>query len=138
MFLRIYRGTVPSEYSEEQVPRNIPRDMFLGIFRGIFPSDICGSTVQDEGTSKQRSQAGEQYRLTKMGLLDRYWLNQSHSLSLSSLIFFFVVCLMFFFVVKFHVHVKMESRRLVVVVFCHGANRRERVEQVLCFVVLYL
>ncbi|CAN6816784.1 unnamed protein product [Brassica oleracea] len=27
--------------------------------------------------------------------------------------------------------VEMESRRLVLVVFCHGANRRERVEQVL-------
>ncbi|WZZ89832.1 hypothetical protein YC2023_118411 [Brassica napus] len=65
--------------------------------------DICGSTVQDEGTSKQRSQAREQYS------------NENDEL-----------------------FVKMESRRLVVVVFCHGANRRERVEQVLCFVVLYL
>ncbi|KAF3508486.1 hypothetical protein F2Q69_00006529 [Brassica cretica] len=34
MFLRIYRGTVPSEYSEERVPRNIPRKMSLGIIRG--------------------------------------------------------------------------------------------------------
>uniref|UniRef100_A0A0D3DA63 Uncharacterized protein n=1 Tax=Brassica oleracea var. oleracea TaxID=109376 RepID=A0A0D3DA63_BRAOL len=34
MFLRIYRGTVPSEYSEERVPRNIPRTMSLGIIRG--------------------------------------------------------------------------------------------------------
>ncbi|KAF3559245.1 hypothetical protein F2Q69_00013681 [Brassica cretica] len=30
----IYRGTVPSEYSEERVPRNIPRKMSLGIIRG--------------------------------------------------------------------------------------------------------
>ncbi|KAF3559194.1 hypothetical protein F2Q69_00011581 [Brassica cretica] len=34
MFLGIYRGTVPSEYSEERVPRNIPRKMSLGIIRG--------------------------------------------------------------------------------------------------------
>ncbi|KAF3488362.1 hypothetical protein F2Q69_00054743 [Brassica cretica] len=34
MFLRIYRGTVPSEYSKERVPRNIPRKMSLGIIRG--------------------------------------------------------------------------------------------------------
>ncbi|KAF3589653.1 hypothetical protein F2Q69_00030387 [Brassica cretica] len=33
-FPRIYRGTVPSEYSEERVPRNIPRKMSLGIIRG--------------------------------------------------------------------------------------------------------
>ncbi|KAF3561617.1 hypothetical protein DY000_02017125 [Brassica cretica] len=35
MFLGIYRGTVPSEYSEERVPRNIPRNMSVGIFLSI-------------------------------------------------------------------------------------------------------
>ncbi|KAF2538525.1 hypothetical protein F2Q68_00020177 [Brassica cretica] len=42
MFLGIvignFRGTEPSENSEERVPRNIPRNESLGIFRGTCPS----------------------------------------------------------------------------------------------------
>ncbi|KAF3556187.1 hypothetical protein F2Q69_00016574 [Brassica cretica] len=47
IFIGKFRGTGPSEnseergpseYSEQHVPRNIPRNMSLGIFRGICPS----------------------------------------------------------------------------------------------------
>ncbi|KAF3484964.1 hypothetical protein F2Q69_00056550 [Brassica cretica] len=33
-----FRGTAPSENSEEAFPRNIPRNESLGIFRGTCPS----------------------------------------------------------------------------------------------------
>ena len=36
--LGIFRGTTPSENSEERIPRNIPREQFLGINRGKSPS----------------------------------------------------------------------------------------------------
>ncbi|KAF3581254.1 hypothetical protein DY000_02033573, partial [Brassica cretica] len=38
IFIGNFRGSEPSENSEEQVPRYIPRNESLGIFRGTCPS----------------------------------------------------------------------------------------------------
>uniref|UniRef100_A0A0D2ZVF0 Arabidopsis retrotransposon Orf1 C-terminal domain-containing protein n=1 Tax=Brassica oleracea var. oleracea TaxID=109376 RepID=A0A0D2ZVF0_BRAOL len=45
MFLRIYRGTCSSEYTEGHVPQNIPRDMFLRIYRGTCSSEYTEGHV---------------------------------------------------------------------------------------------
>ncbi|KAF3521896.1 hypothetical protein F2Q69_00048028 [Brassica cretica] len=53
-FLKIYRGTCSSEYTEGHVPRNIPRDPFLGIFRGTRSSEFSDENSKEYfvGTSE--------------------------------------------------------------------------------------
>ena len=63
----IYRGTssseyteghLSSEYTEGHVPRNIPRDLFLGIFRGFISSEIPDENSEEHfvGTSEVNSE----------------------------------------------------------------------------------
>uniref|UniRef100_A0A0D3CIE2 Uncharacterized protein n=1 Tax=Brassica oleracea var. oleracea TaxID=109376 RepID=A0A0D3CIE2_BRAOL len=53
-FLGIFRGFISSEYSEGSFPRNILRVHFLGIFRGFISSEIPGENSEEHflGTSE--------------------------------------------------------------------------------------
>ncbi|KAF3528375.1 hypothetical protein DY000_02040478 [Brassica cretica] len=52
------RGTCSSEYTEGLIPRNIPRDLFLGIFRGFISSEIPDENSEEHfvGTSEVDSE----------------------------------------------------------------------------------
>ncbi|KAF2563779.1 hypothetical protein F2Q70_00018560 [Brassica cretica] len=55
-FLGIFRGTCPSVYSEEHLPRYIPRNISLGIFRGRCPS---GGKSWNEGEAEEAAKTNQ-------------------------------------------------------------------------------
>ncbi|KAF2538350.1 hypothetical protein F2Q68_00019605 [Brassica cretica] len=51
---RKFPRNISSEYTEGLIPRNIPRDSFLGIFRGLLCSEIPDENSEEHfvGTSE--------------------------------------------------------------------------------------
>uniref|UniRef100_A0A0D3A7E8 Uncharacterized protein n=1 Tax=Brassica oleracea var. oleracea TaxID=109376 RepID=A0A0D3A7E8_BRAOL len=57
---RKFPRNISSEYTEGLLPRNIPRDSFLGIFRGLCPSEIS-----DENSEKHFVGTSEDWTIGK-------------------------------------------------------------------------
>ncbi|KAF3598564.1 hypothetical protein F2Q69_00036004 [Brassica cretica] len=68
IFIGKFRGNEPSENSEEQVPRYIPRNESLGIFRGTCPSgEIAGDIVGEKGEIAGEERGAAQRKKREMG-----------------------------------------------------------------------
>uniref|UniRef100_A0A0D3C128 Uncharacterized protein n=1 Tax=Brassica oleracea var. oleracea TaxID=109376 RepID=A0A0D3C128_BRAOL len=54
LWFRQFATNISSEYTEGLLPRNIPRDSFLGIFRGLRSSEIPDENSEEHfvGTSE--------------------------------------------------------------------------------------